>query len=335
MSPKKIILAGDIGGTKTELGLFVMGRKRPSLKIVRTFSTNNYSDFDEIVRQFLDIHPGYIAGACFGIAGPVINGRCKMTNLPWTIFETLLKKRFKWQSVRIVNDLVAMARAIPVLNNQELYSLNGLRIRRGHNIGLVAPGTGLGEALLLADKGGKYSYISTEGGHCDFPSRDERDVGLWRHVRKRYGHVSAERIVSGPGIVNIYKWLKSSGKHKEPPWLKMLLKKNDPAKVISETALAGKSTICVESIDTFISAFGSIAGNLVLTGMTRGGLFLGGGIVPKILPRMKKGIFMESFTDKGRFRKFMESIPVKVILHKRPALLGAACFAFDMLGDKI
>lgn len=329
MSPNEnIILAGDIGGTKTELGLFVMSENRPSLKVVESFSSIDHSGLDVILRHFLKSHPARIAGACFGIAGPVFKGQCRTTNLPWNVSEKALKKRFKWQSVNLINDLVAMARAIPVLYSREVYPLNGRHVRRGRNIGLIAPGTGLGEALLVFDRG-EYSYVATEGGHCDFPIIDEKWAGLWRYLRKKYGHVSVERVVSGPGILNIYHWLKSSGKHKEPPWLKMLFRKHDPAGVISEAALKEKDPLCEETIDIFISSFGSVAGNLALTGMTRGGLFLGGGIAPKMLSRLKKGDFMESFTDKGRFGKFMESIPVKVITHKRPALLGAACCAFE------
>ncbi|MBN2059826.1 MAG: glucokinase [Deltaproteobacteria bacterium] len=335
MSPdKKIILAGDIGGTKTELGIFMMGKKRPSLKVFKTFSSVNYSGFDEIVARFLAIHPSHVAGACFGVAGPVINGKCRMTNLPWTISESILKNRFRWKSVHVINDLVAMAHAVPLLDAREVHSLNGLRVVKGRNMGLIAPGTGLGEAFLMFVESGKCLFVSTEGGHCDFPSGNEKQVELWRFLKKKYGHVSVERVVSGPGIVNIYQWLKSSGKYKEPSWLKTLLRKYDPAKVISETALAGKDILCVESMDIFMSVFGAIAGNLALTGMTTGGIFLGGGIVPKILPHIKKGDFMKSFTDKGRFRKFMVKIPVKAILHRRPALLGAACYGFEMLKEK-
>jgi len=326
-----MILAGDIGGTKTNLGLFLKGKRRPLPKVIETYASREASGLEEIIKRFFERHNVSIAGACFGIAGPVINGRCKTTNLPWDVSEVRIRRRFKLSRVLLINDLTATAHAIPLLNSRELLSLNRARARKGENLALVAPGSGLGKALLIFQNG-RYIHIPSEGGHADFSPNNNKEIELWRYLRKRYRHVSIERVLSGHGLLNIYSWLKDSGLYREPAWLKKTLKERDPARVITETAMEDKHPLCVESLNIFVSIFGAVTGNLALTGMTTGGAYLGGGIPPKILPKLREGIFMKAFTNKGRFKNLLEKISVRVILNDKAALLGAAdCALEDMV----
>ncbi|MFC1867545.1 glucokinase [Thermodesulfobacteriota bacterium] len=324
---KTLILAGDIGGTKTNLGLFIKGKRRPLPKVIGTFLSREAPNLEYIVEQFLGRYHVPVTCACFGIAGPVQNGRCKTTNLPWNVYENRLKKRFKLNQVRLINDLEATARAIPYLNRNELFPLNRAKARKG-NLALIAPGTGLGEAVLLFYEG-RYLPVSSEGGHADLSPNNETEIKLWQHLHKRYGHVSIERVLSGPGIFNIYSWLKDSGRYREPEGLGKRLKETDPAKAITEAAMNEREPLCVKTLDIFVSILGAVSGNLALTWMSTGGLYLGGGIPPKILTKLEEDIFISSFTNKGRFKALMETIPVRVILNDRAALLGAAIAAFE------
>lgn len=325
----KIVLAGDIGGTKTNLGLFQMGKKRPIHKATETYSSREAPHLEHIIARFLDKHKVAITSACFGVAGPVQGGRSKTTNLPWTISENSIKKRFKWNHVILINDLTATAYAIPLLRSKELHALNKERARKGHHLGLVAPGTGLGMGLLIWSED-KYVPLASEGGHADFGPNDLMEAELWAYLHKRWGHVSVERVLSGSGLFNIYSWLRDSGRHHEPEWLSKKIKELDPARAISEAAMARKDPLCEEALDIFVSIFGSVAGNLALMGMTTGGVFLGGGIPPKILPKLDEDTFMQAFTSKGRFKDLLEKIPVRVILNNKAALLGAAQCAFEI-----
>ena len=327
-----VVLAGDIGGTKTSVGLFVRGKKRPEPLVIESFPSREAPHLENIVARFLKSNPAPISSACFGIAGPVINGRCKTTNLPWVVSETLMKRRFHWRHVRLQNDLATAALAIPLLRRSELVSLNkGMRQKEG-NLALLSPGTGLGQAML-AYKDGEYVPLSSEGGHVSFSPTTEGEVELWRYLSKKFDHVSLERVLSGPGLVNIYSWLRDSGRFEEPPWLKELMKQGDPAKAISENALRKEQALCVESLRLYVSMLGNVAGNLALTSMAVGGVYLGGGIPPKILPALKRGSFLKAFMAKGRFADFLARIPVRVILNDKAALLGAAQGAFRALKD--
>jgi len=320
---RTMILAGDIGGTKTNLGLFIQGKRRPLPKVIETFSSQNAPDLEHIIRQFLEIHPASVIHACFGVAGPVVDGKSKTTNLPWNISEDQIKKQFHFQHVRLVNDLTATAMAIPLLDRDEFFPLNQADSIKDQNLALIAPGTGLGKAILIYQNG-RYLPVPSEGGHADFAPNSETETELWRYLHQRYGHVSIERVVSGSGLVNIYAWLKDSGRLNEPDWLRQKLKEMDPAKTITEAALANKDGGCVKALNMFVSIFGAVAGNLALTGITTSGVYLGGGIPPKILSKFKEDIFMEAFTNKGRFKGLLEKIPVKVILNDKAALIGAA-----------
>jgi glucokinase len=297
--------------------------------VIESYSSRKAASLENIIKRFLERHQVSIARACLGIAGPVVNGRCKTTNLPWDVSEGRIKRRFKWDHVRLINDLMATAQAIPLLYTNEALALNKVKTRKGQNLSLVAPGTGLGEALLVFQNG-QYIPISSEGGHADFSPNSEAEIRLWRYLHKIFGHVSIERVLSGPGLLNIYSWLKASGQYKEPLWLARKMRELDPARVITEAAMNNKSPLCIKSLNMFVSILGAVAGNLALIGMTTGGVYLGGGIPPKILPVLEKGIFMKAFISKGRFKDLLEKIPVRVILNDRAALLGAAFRAFEL-----
>ncbi len=323
---KAFVLAGDIGGTKTNLGLFLKGKERPVPKVIETFSSQNAPDLEHIIRQFLETHKMSVTHACFGVAGPVEIGKSKTTNLPWNISEDRIKKEFNFHRVKLVNDLTATAMAIPLLNQDQFFPLNQAGSIKDRNLALIAPGTGLGKAMLIYQNG-RYLPVPSEGGHADFAPNSEAETELWRYLNQHYGHVSIERVVSGSGLVNIYNWLKDSGHLNEPIWLKQKLKEMDPAKVITEAALGSKDPVCIEAMDMFVSIFGAVAGNLALTGITTGGVYLGGGISPKILSKLKEDTFIEAFTNKGRFKRVLEKISVKVVLNDKAALIGAACCA--------
>lgn len=323
------VLAGDVGGTKTDIGFFEAGRTRPIARATATYSSRDADSLDTIVGRMLERHPFKIETACFGIAGPVINGECRATNLPWVVAEKKLARRFGWKQTKLINDLGATAMAIPLLNHREMHPLNNVRIRKKQNIGLVAPGTGLGLAILhYVD--GRYRPVASEGGHANFAPSEPEEVDLWRFLRSRFGHVSMERVVSGQGLVNIYDWLKSTPKYSESRETAEAMRRSDSARVISENAINANDPLCIATLQRFCQIFGSIAGDLALTGMTTGGIFLAGGIPPKILPALQRGDFMAAFQDKGRFEEFLRKIPVRVILHDQAALLGAANCALNL-----
>lgn len=324
---KELILAGDVGATKIHLGLFQRGKRRPTPKVVEIYPSSEAPDLETLIRRFLNTHPVSVSRACFGVAGPVEKGRSVMTNLSWTISENKIKKEFKWEHVRLINDLTATVQAIPLLTSLEVASLGKGTIVKDGNIGLIAPGTGLGMALLIQAENG-YVPVPSEGGHTDFGPNNEMEVGLWQYLNQHLGHVSVERIVSGGGLFNIYSWLRDSGRFQEPDWLVKKLRETDPAKAITETAMDQEDPLCMETLDQFIAIFGAVAGNLALMGSTTGGLYLGGGIPPKILPKLEEGIFLSAFSNKGRFRGFLSKIPIRVILNDKAALMGAAHEAF-------
>lgn len=329
VSPNKMdemVLVGDIGGTKTNLALFVRGKRRPRQKVLKTYDSRESSGLEELIRGFLKDNPCSVSGAAFGIAGPVFKGTSKATNLPWVVSEKQIKDSFGWKHVQLVNDLTGMAYGLLLVGGREFVSLNRGRAENGGNIGLLAPGTGLGVALLVC-LNGEYLPVPSEGGHADFSPNSELELDLWRYLHRRFGHVSTERILSGPGLENLYTWLKDSGMYPQPEWLSRRLSEEDPAKVITQTAIDHGQPLCNATLDTFVSILGATAGNLALTGMCTGGLYLGGGIPPKILPRLREGPFLKSFTNKGRFGSLVQKIPVRVILNEGTALLGLAQLA--------
>ncbi len=327
---EKTFLAGDIGGTKTNIGLFASGKKRPRLKAAHTYSSVDAKGLETILERFFREHASSPGSAAFGIAGPVINGRSRTTNLPWVVSETRIRKHFGWKNVRLLNDLAATALSIPFLGRSQITALNRARGKKRGNIGVVAPGTGLGEALLVF-RDHHYVPLSSEGGHVDFAPKTEEEVSLWRYLHGQFGHVSVERVLSGQGLVYIYRWLKESGRYQEPESLKERMETADPAEAITESALGSDLPLCRQALDHFVSILGAVCGNLALTAMTTGGIYLGGGIPPKILPALEEGLFLEAFRNKGRFQEFLEKVPVRVILDSKAALLGAAISAEEMV----
>jgi glucokinase len=324
---RAVVLAGDIGGTKTNLGLYSIGGRRPEVMRMASFPSAEAAGLSEMLHKFLrDGNEPPIAAACFGVAGPVAHGRCKITNLTWEVSQEEIREEFRFSRVKIINDLTATGYGVTVLEADEALILNTGTPDPEGAVGLVAPGTGLGMAILIHQQG-RLIPLPSEGGHVDFAPRNEREVSLLRHLSKKEDHVSVERLVSGTGIQAIYSWLKEFEEYEEPVWLSERMKSGDPSAVISEAALNEEAPICVEALNMFVSMLGATCGNLALTAMTTGGFYLGGGVPPKIIPRLVTGRFMDAFADKGRFRSILSAMPVNVILNDKIALLGAAVCA--------
>ncbi|HWQ69018.1 MAG TPA: glucokinase [Patescibacteria group bacterium] len=327
-----MILAGDIGGTKTVIGLFEEAGNRLHAIREETFPSQNYSTLEEILNQFLG--PGSrppLRIACFGVAGPVIDGKSKVTHLPWMLDEHRLAEVLDIPQVRLLNDLEATAYGMLHLDPTHLCVLQPGLTRKG-NIAVIAAGTGLGEAILYWD-GTRYHAIATEGGHADFAPRSDLEVELLRYLQREYGHVSYERVLSGPGLFNIYRFLRDSGVAEEPEWLRTRLAEDDAGAVISEMGLTGDEPLCTKALNLFVSIYGTEAGNLALKAFAIGGVYIGGGIAPKILPKLQEGTFTRAFSDKGRFAELLRSIDVKVALNLRAPLIGAAHYGLRLVGD--
>ena len=327
-SDNNYILAGDIGGTKTRIALFAPGRRRLILKEEQVFSSTDAAGLENILAEFIDRHHQPFTSACFGVAGQVRAGRAKLTNLPWDVSESRLRRRLGLDNIKLINDIVAIAHALSVLPDSDLISLNvGHRTEHGP-VGVIAPGTGLGMALVVVQRAQKV-IVPSEGGHADFAPTTMEQVDLLQYLHTQYGHVSIERVLSGPGIFNIYKWLKDSGRADEPQWLKDELKDEDPAKIIFNTARSPEKSekICIETLRIFISVLGAVAGNLALTGSTTGGIYIAGGIAPRIVEELQGDDFLKGFTGKGRFQKRMEDTAVRIITNTKAPIYGAAACA--------
>ncbi len=320
-----ILLVGDIGGTKTNLALYEYDGELACIK-EKKFVSKLYNSLWDIINEFLKDENKEIKKACFGIAGPVKNGRCYTTNLPWLVDANELASRLKITDVFLLNDLEADAYGLLELSPKEFFELNKGNKRQQGNAALISAGTGLGEAGLFWDKK-KYKPFACEGGHTDFAPRDELETELLFYLKNKFGHVSYERIVSGPGICNIYQFLVDTKKTIWHPDFNDSLKIKDLAEAISCKAVNNEDEGCSKAIDIMISVYGAEAGNIALKHFALSGIYLGGGIAPKILEKLKNGIFMKAFIDKGRFSSLVQSIPVRVILNKRTALLGAAYYA--------
>ena len=322
-----IILAGDIGGTKTNLAVFTTesGLRAPFAEAA--FPSADYPSLEVLVQEFLSRNEIKVDRASFGVAGPVVNGKSKITNLPWMMDETHIEDALGIASVHLLNDLLALAYAVPFLTTNDLHALNKGRAVSGGSMAVVAPGTGLGEAYLTWD-GTTYRAYASEGGHADFAPSNALETGLLHYLLKRFEHVSYERVCSGSGLVNIYDYLKDSGYAEEPDWLAdQMISAYDRTPVIVQAALDKDRPcrLCLATLEMFISILGAEAGNMALKVMATGGVYLGGGIPPRILSALKDGPFMETFGRKGRMSKLMEAFPVYVILNPKAALLGAAC----------
>jgi len=317
-----MILAGDIGGTNARLAYFQPQNGHLRLVSERVFPSREHSELGEIVSRFLDDSGTQPEAACFGIAGPVRNGRVETSNLPWVIEQSRLAKQIHLPATLLINDLEASAWGIGALSEADLVSLNGVSGTSG-NQAVIAPGTGLGEAGLFWD-GSRHQVFACEGGHTDFAPQGELQIELLRFLRTRFGHVSYERILSGPGLVNVYDFLRDSGHGKESSELATAMQNHDPAAAISHAALAATDKLAEQALDLWIAVYGAESSNWALKAMATGGLFLAGGITPKILPKLKGPLFMQAFLEKGRMRPLVESMPVHVVTNEKAGLLGAA-----------
>ena len=325
-----MLLAGDVGGTKTTLAVFSAedGPRKPLAQ--ETFRSKDYSGLDIIARAFLSHIEVEVERAVFGVAGPVINNRVEVTNLPWVIDAAGLEQQLGISPVLLLNDLASMANGVPQLQPGELHTLKeGKRDPRGA-VAVVAPGTGLGEGFLTWDQDdGRYRPHASEGGHTDFGPLTPRQMQLLRYLWPRFEHVGYEHLCSGIGIPNIYAFFRDGGYAEEPNWLaEKLAEADDPTPVIVKGALDDKQSceLCRTTLDTFVSILGAEAGNLALKVMATGGVYLGGGIPPRILPVLEQGSFLEAFHRKGRHSDLVKRIPVHVVLYKDVALLGVASY---------
>lgn len=318
------ILAGDIGGTKTKLGIFSTDKGARHSLVQKTYPSAKYDSLEAIVEEFMKAEDADITRASFGVAGPVLEGRAKITNLSWVIREKSLSQTLGGVPVRLLNDLNAIAHAVPLLEPDDLETLNPGEPEENGAIAVIAPGTGLGEGFLVWD-GNRYQPSASEGGHVDYAPTNPEEMELLQFLMQKYDHVSYEMICSGLGLPNIYAWLKDSDRFSEPEWLRdQVDQAQDPTPVIVRAANEGSAGIAVAALDRFASILGSEAGNLALKILATRGVYLGGGIPPRILTYLKKASFMHAFVRKGRFSSLLSKVPVHVIMHPEVALFGAA-----------
>ncbi len=348
-----MILAGDIGGTKTNLALYDWPTERVEPVRLETFHSADYKSLEEILEEFftppkpptlldemdaeksdseesekdaLPEEPIKLTAACFGTAGPVIENHSQTTNLPWMVDGAAIAKRFDIPRVQLLNDLEATAYGILLLRPDELEVLNpGNPPKKRQALALIAAGTGLGEAILFWD-GKSYRPMPSEGGHTDFAPNNDYEIELLRYLRSQFLHVSYERILSGPGLNAIYEYVRDTKKN-EPTWLAEKIKAGDPAAEIAEAGLKGQADIAKQALDLFASIYGAEAGNLALKALSLDGVYVAGGMAPKLIKKLQDGTFMKAFINKGRYRRLLGNMPVKVVMNQQTALLGAASVA--------
>jgi len=323
-----MILAGDVGGTNTRLAFFTLQHGQLQAIVAETFRSRQQTNLESLVRRFVSSHRQPIERACFGVAGPVRHGRCEATNLAWVVDASQLARELSLKNVGLINDLEANAYGIAILSPDDFVTLNPGAANASGNAAIIAAGTGLGEAGLYWD-GVAHRPFATEGGHATFAPTNALQAELLRYLMEqgKYDHISWERVVSGPGIYTIYRFLRDTGRGDEPPWFREQILQGDPAPVIAQAALSGTSPLCEQTLDLFVALYGAEAGNLALKIMATGGMYIGGGIAPKIIKKLLTSTFMEAFIAKGRLRPLLQDIPVRVILNDKTALLGAARYA--------
>ena len=321
-----MILAGDVGGTKVNLALYEFTDGKLTYTRDERYAAKEYHGLEEIVKQFLGTDRA--TSACFAVPGPVRDGRLRLTTLPWTLHSRELSTGLGIQHVFLINDLEANGYGIAELSADQIYTLSEGDGSQVGNRALVAAGTGLGESILIWNGRAHVPYPS-EGGHADYAPRNEDEIELLRFLQRKYnGRVSFERVVTGMGMTSIYEFLREVKGVEEPVWLaEKIAAAHDPNSVITEMGLAAKSELCAKTLDMFASAYGAEAGNLALKVLSVGGLYVGGGIAPRILEKLKDGTFMKAFTDKGRLSQLLINMPVRIILESRAALMGAAAYA--------
>jgi glucokinase len=336
MSGGKNILAADIGASKSNLGIFPANAS--PLMPIREASlvTRDFANASELLQFFLGKNPLAIDSACIGVPGPVLDNQSTTTNLPWLIDGNELAGKLGIKKIRLVNDLEGTAASVSLLREKDLYQLNKGRRRDGANRAVIAPGTGLGEAFLCK-KTAEENFISypSEGGHCDFAPTNSLELALLAHLQNKIGHVSYEQVCSGLGIVNIYGFLKESSPAREPDWLlKMFDESADPSRVIIAVAMAKEKSYppCRQTLEIFVDILGAEAGNLALTVMALGGVYIGGGIPPRIVELLDSKIFLKTFLNKGRMASLLNDVPVYVIMNPKAPMLGAASLAISAIG---
>ena len=327
-----MILAGDVGGTKVNLAYYEVTGQRLVSGLTATYPSREYPHLTDILRHFISKNQLAVEYVSLGIAGPVKRGRAHLTNLGWHVDSRALIQDLNLKFAWLLNDLEATAYGVSALEPHELFTLNPGEDEAAGNAAIIAAGTGLGEAGLFWD-GHRYLPLACEGGHCDFAARSDLDIELLKYLREQFGKVSWERVLSGPGSVNLYKFLRDCGYYPEPEWLTEELRGGgDPARIISEAGLAKRCELCVQALDLFAHYYGSEASNLALKIMATGGVYVGGGIAPKILDKLKDGTFVRAFTSAGRMEYLLQAMPVRVILNDKTALLGAARLAAAQAG---
>jgi len=317
-----MVLAGDIGGTKTNLAYYEQEGDRLIPVFMKSYPSQEYASLSEVLSLLQREHPQKISTAAFGIAGPVVENTCRLTNVDWTVDGQELARDLGLSSVALLNDLVATAYGILRLSQGDIETLQAGRPQRHGTIGVIAAGTGLGMGALVWD-GSRYLAVASEGGHADFSARNDLEMDLVRHLRTTYGAVGVERIVAGPGLHHVYRFLRSHTAAEEPGWLSSAVQSGDPSAEIARAALEGRDDTCAKALDVFVSAYGAEAGNLALRFLATGGMYVAGGIAPKILPKIRSGLFLESFLSKDTYRPLLMSIPLHVVLNDKTALLGA------------
>ncbi|HEV2579581.1 MAG TPA: glucokinase [Ktedonobacteraceae bacterium] len=329
-----MLLAGDIGGTKTNLGLFTHDGDWHDPVHEATFPSGNYPSLEALVQEyFAQQKVTSIDHASFGVAGPVLEGHATITNLPWKMDERHLQQELNIPSVSLLNDLEAIAHAVPFLDERDLATINRGQAESKGALAVIAPGTGLGEAFLTWN-GTAYQSHTSEGGHADFAATNAFELDLLRYLLDHFPHVSYERVCSGKGFPNIYAFLKERGLAEEPDWLaRELAQAQDKTPVIMQAALQDACDIAVKTLNVFVAVLGAEAGNMALKVLATGGVYLGGGIPPRILSYLSDELFMKAYTNKGRFGKLLSTIPVHVILNPKVALLGAARHGFEKIKD--
>jgi len=331
-----VLLVADIGGTKTDLAIYSPADGPRAPQAERTLPSADYDDLGTLLREFLAQTDVPIQRACLGVAGPVVGDRASVTNLPWRIDTGKLQQILDLRSVHLLNDLEATAYALPVLQEDDLFTLSAGEKEAGGSIAVIAPGTGLGEAFLTPESNG-YRAHASEGGHTDFAPTDQQQIGLLKYLQRKWKHVSYERVCSGMGLPNIYDYLKENQVADEPEWLaRKLTGATDRTPIIVGAALDERvrCRLCDRTLKMFVSILGAEAGNLALKVLATGGVYLGGGIPPRILPALQKGDrFLRAFRDKGRFSALLTRVPVYVILNPKAALIGAAHYGFQVASD--
>src|SRR6185437_10864241 len=319
-----MILAGDIGGTRTRLAAFETEGSKLKCVVEKTYPSQEHNGLAEIVSDFVKTEGIPVHSACFGVAGPVTAGRSKISNLPWTIDSRELAAQLKLDSVGLINDLEAYAYGVDALESKDLVTLQAGSEDAEGNRAVIAARTGLGVAGLYCD-GFRHHPFPCEGGQAEFAPKNDIEMELAQYLRKQFQHVSCERILSGPGIKNIYDFLRDMKKAEEPDWLRdKISQAKDPPALISQLALERKAAICEQTLSIFVSVYGSETGNCALNFMATGGVFIGGSIAAKIVPKMRDPIFMKSFLDTGRMQSLLKDMPVKIVLNDDAGLIGAA-----------